>query len=496
MAARQLPRYFVTRSDPEFPNSGRSQLEPCHAIDSFFLGGRHLVENEWVVTIDATGILKPVEGDELSDLNEIVQQDLAFNEVIGSAASRTIDSNEFYTFYLEAMEQPPETPGINDPLYLYGTLYGPFPAKSEESYVGIEGQLTVNRIDFLAGVVQSGNHAFHYQADGTGNSSAQRCFHILLPGDREEEIARGKGLIFAYPLMPQEVVMGEPWNEQLLAGLIYDVLSALKEDIAKEKIRHPITDMTLPVANRYWFIQQLESRGYVIKGDMAIRQPGASAGLPALLSSALGKLINDKVELPPEASIDEFIQLAKRTLEKLPGYPPPRTRALQARVRQASVEARAESGRKTAPSPPRPIKTPIKSATEMTEYPINPQPSPVPQPRKVDWMGDFIATHGHSYGDTRLSNISEMASASANAKQQQKRAQPDWMSDFSDTPAPGPSPQEKAQEWKTLEPTHNEPKRSEPKKDETKKSDTKKKEGVKDSGKTSQSKPEWMSDFD
>ncbi|SRR5579883_276501 len=463
MVSRSLPRYFVSRSDSQFPDSGSaSQLEPCHAIDSFFLGGRHVVEKEWVVTIDTTGALKAIEGDAVSALPEVVQQDVAFNEVIGAAASRSIDGQEFYVFYLEALEQPPETPGLNDPVYLYGTLYGPFPARSQDSYIGIEGQLTVNRIDFLAGIVQSGSYAFHYPTDAASTSSTQRCFHILLPGDREEEIARGKGLILAYPLMPPEIVMGEPWNELLVAGLVYDVLAALKEDIEKENVRHPLAEATLPVASRRWFIQQLEAQGYAIKGDLAVRQPGATTtGFPRLLVSALGNLIGEKVPLPPEATIDEFIEIARQALHALPGYPPSRTKVLQSRIGKASSEARAEASRKVAPPPP--VKTP---SNDFAQRPAT-APAPAPQNnRRTDWMKDFMAQRSApSSTPTRLTSIADLALGSPEpVPPRAKKPRPDWMSDF-----------ESAEELDKK---------------------TKQTERVKETGKVSEKKPDWMSDFE
>lgn len=443
-----------------------SQLEPVHAIDSFFLGGRHVAEREWLVTIDAAGSLKAICDDELSNLPEEVQQDLAFNEVIGSAASRTIDGQEFYIFHLEALEQPPETPGLNDPVYLYGTMYGPFPASTDDSYRGIQGQLTVNRIDLLAGIVNSAQSSFHYQTGAAG--STQRCFNILLPGDREEEIMRGKGLVMTYPLMPGDIGLGDPWNEFLVSNLIYDMLDALKDDIQKEKVNHPLRDMILPVVSRFAFENDLKSQGYVIKGETAMRQPGAAGGLPNLLpdvlnkplpksiTNAIGKIIKDKFTLPPEGTVDDFIALARETLVKLPGYPPPRAKALQSRVRSASVEARAGQSRKTAAAP-RPIKTPTGTVTA---------PRPSQKSKKSEWMNDFISTHRQdpAQTETRLTDWKYIDPPVANqSKNRLSSKNSEWLNDFSSQKLPG-------KEEKTK------PQKSEPKPSEV--------------------KPDWMKDFE
>lgn len=459
MATRPLPRYFVPGPDSEWPDDGKTGLlEPSHAIDSFFLGGRHVVEREWLVTIDVGGGLRPMSDDELSGLPSVVQQDLAFNEVIGSAAQRSIEGTEFYLFHLEALEQPPETPGLNDPVYLYGTLYGPFPSKSQENYRGIQGQLTVNRIDLLAGFVNSAPYSFHYQTGAGG--STQRCFNILLPGDREEEIMRGKGIVFAYPLMPGDIGMGEPWNEFLVSNLIFDMLTALKDDLEKENVSHPLCRMTLPVTSRYSLEQELQSRGYVIKGEVASRPPGAAIGLPSLVTKALGCIVKDTYNLPPEGDIDEYMRIARDALSRLPGYPPPRTKALASRVHAASVEARAGTARKTAAAP-RVINTPTGNVS---------QPPPA-KARKADWMNDFIETHrtasnkSSNSSETRLTNLNQIAAQSAESsrKHQASRtpAKPSWMNDF----------QQEAPDKKE-ERTESKPK------------------------KASENRPDWMKDFE
>lgn len=428
MSQRSLPRYFVSRQNDDSFADCVSTLDPCHAIDSFFIGGRHMVEREWVVTIDSAGYLKATDGEKLGSLPAEVQQDLAFNEVIGSAASRTLDSSAVYLFYLEALEQPPETPGINDPVYLYGTLYGPFPAPSGESARGIPGQLTINRIDLLAGLVDSAKFAFNYQA--ISGSQTQRCFNLLLPGDREEEIAQGKGLVMAYPLMPAEVVMGEPWNEIVVCGLVFDVLSALKDDLEKEKVNHPLRNTTLPVPNRTWVIQQLETNGWAVKGNVATRLPGANIGMNKMLSMALGTLIKDKMTIPPQGSIDDYIALAEMTIRNLPGFPPSRLKALRNRVRAVSPEARAQGSRaKTAPA--QAARTP-KGQT----FPA--QIGNSPPAKTADWMQDFIAGHRPAgSGETRLTTMSGLANnragatpVSAKRAETKLNAKPDWMSDF------------------------------------------------------------------
>jgi hypothetical protein len=235
--------------------------------------------------------------------------------------------------------------------------------------------------------------------------------------------------------MPAEVVMGEPWNELVVSGLIFDILSALKEDLEKEKLNHPLRTTTLPVPNRAWLEQQLESNGYQIKGNVATRLPGANTGIPKMLSYALGHLIKDKTTLPPQGNINDFIALAETTINHLPGFPPTRLKALRNRVRPVSAEARAQGSRaKLAPA---------QAARIPAGQPFPAQIGKAPPTKKVDWMQDFISKHRPAgAGETRLTTMSGLSGsrASAPAKSAAKpetklKAKPDWMSDFDGPPA-------------------------------------------------------------
>src|SRR5262249_5923161 len=140
MSQRSLPRYFVSRTaGARSDSSADESFPPDHIIDSFFIGDRHLVEREWGVAVDAAGNLQalPLEN---CDLTAAIQTELAFYEMVGGRR-RLIEAAEFFLFRLELLEQPAGTPGWNDPIYLYGTLYGPFPTGGHPT--GIEGQLAI-----------------------------------------------------------------------------------------------------------------------------------------------------------------------------------------------------------------------------------------------------------------------------------------------------------------------------------------------------------------
>src|SRR5262249_50279233 len=151
-----------------------------------------------------------------------------------------------------------------------------------------------------------------------------RCFHLLLPGDREEEISRGSGIILAYPLLPPELILTDVSNEFVVSRLLYDILIAIKEDLEREQVAHPMRSSVLPVPSRMNLEQELMAQGYEIKGDAAVKKPGGGGGFQGFLSTVFGPLMSDRLDLPPEGEADDFLNLAVIALNTLPGWPSPR----------------------------------------------------------------------------------------------------------------------------------------------------------------------------
>ena len=307
---------------------------------------------------------------------------MKFQMRTGGGHGRT---SEVFLFDLQLLEQPAGAPGWNDPVYLYGRMYGPYPESAGERPVGVEGQLTLTRGDLLQGLVDEAAGAFRCAGTGDAEGQARRCFHMMLPGDAEAEIRGGSGLILSYPLLPAELITDDVSNEIVVSQLLFDMLSALKEDLEREQAEHPLRGLTLPVPSRASLEQQLRSQGYEIEGDTAFRKAASGEGFKGLLASVFGALTSESVELPPEADIDEMLDLANRVLKSLPGWPPPRAQALRERVRPAPARNNAGLVR------PGPYRTPQLTA---------PIPPPVRPPQPVrrsseppEWMKDFMSAH-------------------------------------------------------------------------------------------------------
>ena len=407
MQQRPLPKYFLSRAGE--PNPARQPQSPAHVVDCFRLSNSYTVGQEWIVATDSLGNLQALADGNRANLPAEVQTELAWFEMSGYG-KRQIEAAEIYLFYLQVMEQLPEAPGLNDPIYLYGTLFGPYPSASPVA--GIEGQLTITRADLLEGMLLGANFAFRFSGNGDG---PPRCFHLALPAAGEEEIRQGRGIVIAYPLLPPELIVTDVTNELFTCRLIYDTLAALKEDAAEEQIHHPLNQITLPVPSRAMLEQQLQTEGYEIKDDKAVRKFRRDGEESGLLSTVLGVLLNESLKLPPEGRPEDFVDLARLTLQGLPGWPTGRALALQNRIKSAP----AVSGHRTITPPP----VPPQAAYSRPKLP--------PPPKSLNddppsWVQDFIINHQGS--NTAKPHLTSYSPHDTNS--------PDWMKDFADNAIP------------------------------------------------------------
>ncbi|MGA9768060.1 MAG: hypothetical protein WBV94_03405 [Blastocatellia bacterium] len=436
MARGSLPRYFVSRADDQSPTAPLSEeLPPAHIMDSFFIGNRHLQEREWVTAIDCLGTMQALPDERWTSFPASVQSELAYHEISSKGHGRLLEVTDVFLFNLQLLEQPGGAAGWNDPVYLYGTLYGPFPEAERPRTVGIEGQLTVTRGDLLDGLVQGTDQAFRYAKPSDESGQASRCFHLMLPGGPDEDIRRGSGIILAYPLLPIELIANDISNEFVVSQLLYDLLSAMKEDLAREHIEHPLRSMVLPVPSRFILEQQLQSEGYAIKGDRAIKKAGSGEGFQGFLASVFGALMDESLEIPAEGEVDEFLDVAKLALNALPGWPSPRTVALRNCVRPASSAAARNT---LSPPPVRPpqVRPPQPSAPSPPVAQPRVQARPLKQDREPPaWMQDFIAAHHQpDLPPPRLTSTSGLnwqAAPPKGAKSPQQESE--WMMDFAQT---------------------------------------------------------------
>jgi hypothetical protein len=409
-----LPRFFVSKGDPpELLDPLDDGLQPVHALDVFRIGAPHLEPQEWIVALDSAGALRPLPASWRPRLPEVVQGELACHELSG-APGRMLEVCELFFFDVRLAEQAGAVPGLNDPVYLYGTLYGPCRGVPEPDTWRVEGQLTVTRADVLEGLVRGAPLAFRYPGE-LGRLSC--CYHMMLPADREEEIHQGKGIVLAYPLLPPDLALDGAANEALVKQLLFDLLNALKEDLESQALAHPLRGVVLPVPSRAFLEAELKAQGYKVQGDSALPPAGSQAGLRGFLATVFGSFAGRRLTLPPEGTVDDFLALARRALQGLPGWPTERDVALRARIHPLS-----SGPRPPLQSPPAPRPQP---RTPTARAPAPPPQGPPP------WVQDFVRSHRPA-GSPPPRVTSSYGGSSA----------PEWMKDFEPRPA-APKPARK-----------------------------------------------------
>ena len=500
MSKSPLPRFFIANSvdgAPEPPTT------PVRVVDHFITAGRHRAEAEYVIAIDMNGNPCTIGERELEENGSELHAQLAYSGVT-QPRTRALSVNQFYVFTIEYFERPDDAPGFNDPVHLYGNLFGPVP--DDAAPLATPGQLTVTRADILSGLLASAPYPFHYESTG---GLWSRCFNLLLPGGREDETTRGDSLILAYPIPTAGVLSADGSNELTAMQLLYDVLFDLKEELERHQIRrHRLQDMILPVPSRKALETQLEGKGYVIKGDIAVRAKGGSSNKVVGALSQIFKSLEDRLELPPQATIDQLLDIAKMALGTLPGWPLPQSRAIQAKTSLASAElmARAASPRGASNLPQIPTcgSTPQRSRKSPQEWlrdfgsgakPQVPATPPLPHPQTGPLAGSNLGKKTGEFNKKASAGSQQNSSAPSrpithsstqNAETSKASAsQPDWMSDFG-------ADREQVPEEPPLKASANVVKERSSSPD-SKKSPERKTEPKKNE--ESHSDPDWMDDF-
>jgi hypothetical protein len=408
-----LPRYFTPRSD-----SSPSRVRPATIaglLDAFLLSGRGRTARDAAVVEDLLGGLHVIDDEVPQILPADTRATFSHHEMTNGGL-RAIDAQELWLFDLQMVEQLADTPGVNDPVWLYGRLYGPFPGPAEPT--ATDGQLTVTRADLLAGFVDGFPHATRHPQG--------RCFGLALPGDTPDAIAQGHGMVLAWPLVPAELRPPDPANEAACAEILHDVLAATRLDLERAGIDHPLCRAILPVPNRADLVAELEREGWIVQGDTAIQANKVTrSGLGSLLTSVLGAPDGMSRKLPPEAGIEAFVDLARETLAAFPGWPDARHAALRARFR----DRRPRGAVQHVLADPTPPPAPHTPRAQPTPRPPTPPPavSPRTPPGTPDWMGDFVNAHKDAAHPPRLTRPGPKRTDSGSIPKK-----PGWMDDFED----------------------------------------------------------------
>lgn len=376
-----------------------------------------------VVGVDAGHVIRAVPMTEARRLPARASGELELHAQQGEALQLTTD--ELYLFDLQIVENVPDVPGADDPMYLYGVIRGPYPAALEAGVSGVEGQLATTRGGVLRGFQLGVPRAFRYAPSAYGS----RCVPILLAGAaRGDGATATPGIVLAFPLAPPLGGEQEIANDLVAAQLAHDVIGATRRDLGDDLGVDPV-----PVPSRQAYERELVAGGWTIAGDVAKRKTKGRFG--SLFTPAATQ------RLPPEATLPEYCALVGPLLKRL-GPPSLDQVALQGRVRDVNPAPVAPSRLGTAPAPPRSAPSLPVPQRASSPRPLPPPPPAPPPPLQAhrhasefsDWIEDmFRERDAQPRERARLAQPSRVHGTT-------RARLPDWIFDSSDTVPPKRKP--------------------------------------------------------
>jgi hypothetical protein len=406
-------RYFVAHGAvldlPAAHDTGMAR-----ALDAFVLGGARSPRRV-VVARDLAGELHLVDEDGPAGLPDALRRDVGRHEIARGRPPRLLDVEEIWLFSVDLLEEPADSPGTNDPVQLYGRLSGPW-GPSSSAPRACNGQLTVTRGDLLRGFSESGGQPF--LVDGGA------ILHTLLPGDRVEDVASGRGAVLAYALLPLDAGGLDGGNETCAIQVFDGLVHALQDDLRKHAVGVPFATRLLPVVDRRSLESRLEAEGFAVEGDVAERKTGF--------------LSKERRALPPEWKVDDVGSVAREALGALgAAFPDARSAALWLRT-QGRAPAFAVPSTRTTTTATTTATTARAASSSAGETAATKPATVVEQPfrrRAPDWMNDFASpTTTAAPRRTAVApaparprapvSSSSTSGASAGAPR------PDWMKDF------------------------------------------------------------------
>ncbi|MBI2920443.1 MAG: hypothetical protein HYY18_05105 [Planctomycetes bacterium] len=315
-----------TPSEPPQPLPPPELEHALQALDLFgvsFFGWPP--ENLRAVVLDAQGDLRLLRWSEKNRLPPTLQLDLNARSL--AEIPRAFECSQVFLFAFEHLENLGDTPGFNDPVALCGRLYGPFDLHPDrDSEVSrTPGRFCVSRADVLEGLVRGEPFVFYGAASGAAGEPPARAHHLMLPAGLSEVATA----VLAFPVYVRSRQSGD--NGLLAAGLAYDVLARLQDDLRRNGVRGALPDLVLPVPSRRRLEAGLRSKGYEIRGDTAwapMEEPKRS-----WLRRLFDGMVRPREELPPEAALPEFLRIARTALDGMEGWPSVQATAIRRQIR-------------------------------------------------------------------------------------------------------------------------------------------------------------------
>jgi len=296
-------RFTLARAEAPPPGN---ETRIGQTLDLFSVGDRVLRDRLLAVGVDPAGRLTTADPRDPSCFFDSAHEQLVLHQVSAKARPRHLALDALWLFDLQVVEQVCDASTLNDPVFLYGTLFGPVTGGSLEAK---KGQLAVTRADVLEAFIRSVDHQFGAGARSDGGP-VDKSHSLLLPGDSDDALERGQGFILAIPVPPPELADTQG-NGAQVRFVVQQVLAQVQADVDGRK------------------------------------------------RSVLSKLFvaGPRVAPEPHASTERLVACSRAALALIEGWPAPRVQQLASRVRVSSssapVQTVAPAVRPLAAAPPR-----------------------------------------------------------------------------------------------------------------------------------------------
>jgi len=415
------PVYFQPQSGAALASGART-LIPSHILDMFTLRDPRTGHTVRIAIAGCLGGgLLVVTDDDLGTLETNIRGQIQSAEVGARNQFRTIVASNLTIATLDAIEQQVQTRGLNDAVFLYGSLYAHMTFSGGRLQVvpcDCNGHFTIGRIDVLNGCCLGAKHLFH-----PPSSEAERFGHIILPAAPLDIIQRGEGVALLYPFLDPIKIQSVD-NVFVLSRIIYDLLVHLQEDMRKEGVHHPFAQITISVPSRRLLEQSLEADGYQIDGDSAFRQRPSSANTSTSFLSRMRSIAHDwtapRIKLPPQTTLEGYGQLISTLLPTITGSADtPMIEAIAACIAPPIAAAHRSS---------------VSSAGRQAVQPPHlgtrtPPPAP-PSVTGGDWSADFDTVAAPGVAELNKAWWLESQATDSQTQERDLVSSDDWLRDF------------------------------------------------------------------
>ncbi len=299
---------------------------------------------------------------------------------------RYVEAGEVDFFRMVGLSQQADHAGYNDPVVMH-TVHN-VKAEFDKGDLKVtrfdsRGNLTAGRLDVLRAYQRSQETSAQFGEQGAAIAQ------LTVPTRSIQKLQQGKGVGIAYPMISSDII-GHVGNNEILMRVAYDLLVEVQAELIERGVEHPLADQVIPVANRDRLIRDLESDGFEIGEDRAVRVNNGSAADISFLNKLRAIFLEfngDVIDIPPQATAEDYLELVNKVLADLSTK---EDRALAEVMGRIVRDEHHIESPKAALLPPVVINTTRTSTTRPVKNVPQLRPPQKPSaPKRSDWSGDF-----------------------------------------------------------------------------------------------------------